>query len=288
MANEWLTPAEAGAIAGVGPDRMAQLARQGAFRFMRTPGGQLRLWRADVEARANPASEPPADGASLTGIEESAPTPMPERPQPSKPKWEDLPPWKQRVREAEAEVEVLKFDDQRDQLLGARAERQAAVNRAAAEQAARAAEAERLRHLKSFALSSLPYGVPAEVRAEVARQLECGVTSQRYPAGLAREHAEALLRAEVERYLQPWRAREARRERVRQETRTRNSIIDAAEFHVSLRTPRDWDSDTRDGFKCEVRRVLEDEYQPDMDQTEANEIARGVLDDWLQEEEEDA
>jgi hypothetical protein len=37
-----------------------------------------------------------------------------------------------------------------------------------------------------------------------------------------------------------------------------------------------------------VRRALQDEYEPGMDQDEANEIALGVLDDWLQEEDENA
>lgn len=286
--SEWVSPAEAGTILGVGPDRAAQLARQGFIRFMRTPGRQLRLFRADVEARANPPIDTPVDDPELPDVvEESAPAPTLDAPAPSRPKWEELPPWKQKVREAEAEVEVLRFGDQREQLLEGRAERHAQRDRAAAEQAAAAVEAERLRTLKSFALSCLPYGVPAEVRAQVARQLEGGVTSDRYPAGLAREHAEALLRAEVERHLQPWRAREARRERVRKEAQERNDVIDVAVFHASLRTPRHWEYDTRSAFKREVRQALEDEYEPGMEQGEANAIARDLLDDWLQDEGED-
>ncbi len=43
--NEWLTPLEAGAILGVGPDRVAQLACNGVLVSMRAPGGHLRLRR---------------------------------------------------------------------------------------------------------------------------------------------------------------------------------------------------------------------------------------------------
>ncbi len=283
--NEWLTPAEAGAILGVGPDRVAQLAREGVLSSMRTPGGHVRVRREEVEELANPPQEPSTDEPDL---EESTNDAVKEPPSPSRPKWEQVPPWKRRVREAEADVHVLELDDERERLLEGRAERQAQRGQAEAERAAAAAEAERLRQLRSFALSSLPYGVPADIQAEVARELERGVNSERYPAGLARPHAEALLRADVERYLRPWRTRDARRERVREEAQTREKIIGWAVFKAGIRAPREWDYETKKALEREARNVLEEEYHPGMDQDEANEVALDVLEEWVEDDEDDS
>jgi excisionase family DNA binding protein len=122
--NEWLSPAEAGAILGVGPDRVAQLAREGALKSMRTPGGHVRVRREEVEELANPPQEPSPDEPETEEAEESASEAVKEPLNPSRPKWEQVPPWKRRVREAEADVHVLELDDQRERLLEGRAERQ--------------------------------------------------------------------------------------------------------------------------------------------------------------------
>jgi excisionase family DNA binding protein len=281
--SDWISPSEAGAILGIGPDRVAQLAREGTLGSMKTPGGHLRLRREEVEGLANPPTEPSPEEHEEEGggIE-----PLQESPNPPKPKWETVSPWKRRVREAEADVHVLKLDDQREQLLEARAERQTQRERVEAERASGQAEAQRLRQLKSRALSSLPFGVPADLQAEVARQLESDVTSQRYPAGLAREHAEALLRADVERHLRPWRTEVVRGEQAQKEKRDRERIIGWAKYRVNVRTPLDWDLDTKRAFEREVHKALTEEYQPGMDQTEADEIASEVLDDWIEDDEE--
>jgi excisionase family DNA binding protein len=286
--NEWLSPAEAGAILGVGPDRVAQLAREGALKSMRTPGGHVRVRREEVEELANPPQEPSPDEPETEEAEESASEAVKEPLNPSRPKWEQVPPWKRRVREAEADVHVLELDDQRERLLEGRAERQSQRERVQAERAAEQAEAERLRQLKSRALSFLPYGVPADVQAEVARQLELGVTSQQYPAGLAREHAEALLRADVERHLRPWQTREARRDRVRDEAREREKIIGWAVFKAGIRAPQEWDYETKKALEREVRNVLEEEYHPGMNQDEATEIALNVVEEWAEDDEDDS
>jgi len=286
--TEWLTPAEAGAILSLGPDRVAQIAKEGALVAMRTPGGHLRLRRDSVEDLANPPIEPsPSDSRELKPDDDE-----PEResgsPPQTKPKWEQVPPWKRRVREAEADVQVSEFDDQRERLLETRAERQAQRERAEAQQAAAVAEAERLRQLKSLALSYLTWNIPAEVQAEVARQLERTVTSDRFPAGLARAHAEALLKAEVERHLRPWRTREARRDRVREEAAQRKKLIDWAVFKAKMRTPGDWEYETKKAFEREVRKALEEEFFPGMDLDEANEIAFDMLDQWVEDDEDDS
>ena len=283
--NEWLSAAEAGALLGVGPDRVAQLVRQGVLPAMRTPGGHVRIRRDKVEELANPPADPPVDDAEEPEHEEVSEATA-EAPEPVRPKWENVPPWKQRVREAEADLKVSEFDGQREQLLEARTERQAKRERVDADRAAAAAEAERLRQLKALALSRMPYGVPDEVRAEVARHLERRVTSERYPAGLAGEHVEVLLRTEVECLLRPWREREARQEQQRKEAGEWKNIIDWAVLHVNRERPREWDWNTRRAFERDVRRALE-EYEPGMDQDQADNIAVEVLEEWLEGENED-
>lgn len=282
--SDWISPSEAGAILGVGPDRVAQLAREGTLGSMKTPGGHLRLRRAEVEGLANPQTGPHPEEEET---EPAEPEPHKESPNPPQPKWESVAPWKRRIREAEADVHVLKLDDQREQLLEARAERQSQRERVQAELASAQAETQRLRQLKSRALSFLPYGVPANLQAEVARKLESGVTSERYPAGLAREHTEALLRADVEAHLRPWRTEEARREQAQQEKQDRERVIGWAKFRAAVRAPLDWDLDTRREFEHELHKALEGEYEPGMDQSEADAIALEVLEEWTEEEEDE-
>lgn len=282
--SDWISPSEAGAILGVGPDRVAQLARDGTLGSMKTPGGHLRLRREEVEGLANPPTEPHPEEEESEAAE---PEPLQESPNPPQPKWERVAPWKRRIREAEADVHVLKLDDQREQLLEARAERQSQRERAQEERAAAQAEAQRLRQLKSRALSFLPFGVPANLQAEVARKLESGVTSELYPAGLTREQTEALLRADVEAHLRPWRREEARREQAEQEKQDRDRIIGWAKFAAVVRAPLDWDLDTKREFELDLHRALEEEYETGMDQREADAIALDVLADWTDDEEDD-
>src|SRR5437660_1506563 len=99
MANEWLTPSEAGAILGVGPDRVAQLVRQGVLPAMRTPGGHVRIRRDKVEELANPP-EPSPQPEEADEPEQEASDSGDEDPDeaPARPKWHDVPPWKQRER----------------------------------------------------------------------------------------------------------------------------------------------------------------------------------------------
>ncbi len=287
MTSEWLTPAEAGALLGVGPDRVAQLARAGALVSMRTPGGHLRIRRDSVEDVANPPADPPPEPDDLPPAERDA-APEPEPSPPPRPKWEQVAPWKRRVREAEADVEVLRLEDEKERLLEAQTERQALRERTGVERAAALAEASRLKQLKARALSFMPWGVPADVEAEVARQLERGVTAERYAAGLSQTHIDKLLRADIERYLRPWRTREARRERVRQDASKRDTVIQSAVLTARLRAPRAWDYQTKEALEREIRALLKDEWHPGMEQDEADDIALDVLDQWVEEDGEDS
>lgn len=282
--SDWISPSEAGAILGVGPDRVAQLAREGTLGSMKTPGGHLRLRRDEVERLANPPRESHSEADEPEGPEDETPR---ESPNPPQPNWERVAPWKRRVREAEADVQVLKLDDQREQLLQARAERQAQRDRTQEERMLAEGETQRLRQLKSRALLFLPYGVPANIQAEVARKLESGVTSERYPAELARMHTDTLLRSDVEEHLGPWRAEEAQRGQAQQEKQDRERIIGWAKFSAAVRAPRAWDLDTKRDFERELKKTLEEEYEPGMDQSEADAIALEVLEEWMEDEDEE-
>lgn len=284
--TEWLTPAEAGALLGVGPDRVAQLARGGTLGSMRTPGNHVRVRRADVEALAAGPGEDDPDDPPPVRVREPQPTPQEPAPRP-RPTWENLSPWQRRVREAEADVEVLRLDDERERLEDAKQERQAGREREDARRAAGAAEAERLRGLRDSALEGVPFSVPGEVKAQVARELERLVRTETYPASLGQSHAEVLLRGEVERLLRPWRTREARQARVRQEGAQRTHVIGWAVLHVMAKVPRAWDWETKRAFERELKAVLEDEVELGMEQDDADVIGFDLLDEWLEEDEED-
>jgi|SRR5690348_5159525 len=282
--SDWLTPAEAGALLGVGPDRVAQLARDGTLASMRTPGGHVRVRRADVEALAAGPEEDDPDEPPPVRVREPKSTTQEPAPR-SRPRWEDVAPWQRRVREAEADVEVLRLDDERERLEDAREQRQVGRTREDARRAASAAEADRLRALRAYALECVPFNVPSEVKAQVARELERRVTSDAYPPSLGQAYAETLLKGEVERLLRPWRTREARQARVRDESARRSHVISWAMLHVTNRLPREWDWETRRDFERELKAVLEEEVDLGMEQDEADAIGLEVLDEWMDEEE---
>src|SRR5690348_14938342 len=98
--TDWLSPSEAGALLGVGPDRIAQLARDGTLTSMRTPGNHIRVRRDEVEQLMS-GDDPPQSVARPSGSRGTEPAPS-ASPPPARPKWEDVPPWQRRVREAEA------------------------------------------------------------------------------------------------------------------------------------------------------------------------------------------
>lgn len=281
--NDLLSPAAAGALLGVGPDRIAQLVRDGILKATRTPGGHLRVARGDVERLAavgaaapdQPAEQELPDDAPLESDAEDLRTAH-------RKGWETIAPWKQRVREAQADVEILGLDDKKERIQEARAERQAARERANADRQLQANEEKRLRELKSFAIACyVGYDVPTDLRAEVAREIERVVTSARYPRGISNVHAYALLKADVDRYLAPWRARQAAAVRAEREPKLRELTILTAVVHAMQQMPADWDTKLRCAFERECRRAVAGEYQPGMDQNDANVVAQDVLDEWL-------
>ena len=120
--TDLLSPAQAGALLGVGPDRAAQLVREGILPAVRTPGGQIRIRRDAVEALANRQHEPVPDDQEpnldqMPDTEEpdQGPDSVPPEPAPGPrpPKWHDTAPWKRRVQEAEAGLQVEEVEDRR-------------------------------------------------------------------------------------------------------------------------------------------------------------------------------
>ncbi len=288
--SDWLSPAAAGALLGVGPDRVAQLARDGSLTTMRTPGGHLRVDRGDVERLAANAAAPPEQPADEEPADDAPPEPDAPAPHAAhRQSWEAMPPWRRRVREAQADVEVLGLDDKKDRLQEARAERQVARERAAADRQLQASEEARLRQLKTQALAwYVTYDVPADVRAQVAHEIEQTITSARYPRSLSNANAYALLKAEVDRCLAPWRERQAAAARAAREPKLRELTILTAVVYAMQQMPADWDTSMRSAFERECRRAVADEYQPGMDQTDANAVAQDVLDQWLDEDDDES
>ena len=283
--NEWLTAAEAGAVLGVGPDRVSQLVRQGVLPAMRTPGGHVRVRRDKVEALANPPAESAAEPTDDGAPEEREGEPETRE---RRPKWETVAPWRQRVHEAEADLKVLELDEQRDRVMEARAERQAAKERDKDRLSARAVESDRLRKLRERALHFfIPWGVPPDVRARAARHIEQRVTSERYPQGLGGEYVDTLLRGDIERALKPWREQEAVREREERSATEQKKLIDWAVIHVRRSFPKEWNRELRSRFERELCRALRAEYEAGMSQDDMDDLAFDFLDEWTDESEED-
>jgi hypothetical protein len=252
---------------------------------MRTPGGHLRVDRGDVERLATNASPPPDQPAES----ESEETAIPESEDaPSRPtqrrSWEGIPPWKQRVREAEADVEVLGLDDKKDRIIEAREERTAARQRAQEDRQRQAEEEARLRQLKTQASWYVGFDVPADVRAEVMREIERFVTSDRYPRSLNSVTTAIMLKADVDRCLVPFRSRQAEATRLAREPQLREIAILSAVTLALRRMPDDWDTRMRMAFERDCRRAVAKKYQPGMDQQDANDVAQDVLDLWLDED----
>lgn len=286
--TDWLSPAAAGAMLGVGPDRVAQLARDGSLNTMRTPGGHLRVDRGDVERLAANASAAPDAPAP----EESADdTPRESDEQAQRPahrnSWEAFPPWKQRVREAQADVEVLGLDDEKDRILLAREERKSAQQRVEAERQAQAGEEARIRELRTQAGWYVGFDVPAEARAEVMREIERVVTSERYPRSVASVNASIMLKADVERCLAPYRSRQAEAAKAAREPQLREIAILSAVLIAMRQIPADWDNKMRAALERDCRRAVTKEYHPGIDQRELNDVAQDVFDQWLDEDEEE-
>lgn len=286
--TDWLSPAAAGALLGVGPDRVAQLARDGSLHTMRTPGGHLRVDRADVErlaTNAGPPREQPAQAEPEDDVA-SEPQEQPTRPVHRK-SWEDIPRWRQRVREAQADVEILGLDDKKDLIQEAREERKAARERAEADRQLQAGEDARLRQLKTQAMVYVGYDIPAEIRAEVVHEIERLVTSDRYPRGVSRVNAAFMLKADVDRLLAPHRARQAEAARAAREPKLRELAILTALLHAMQQLPADWDTSVRKAFERDCRQAVTAAYKPGIDQQELNDAAQDVIDQWLDEDEDE-
>ncbi len=281
--SDLLSPAAAGALMGVGADRIAQLVRDGTLNATRTPGGHIRIDRVEVERvvadRAGNPTGPAPDDETDDMSRESATM---DGDSPRRQNWEDVPPWKRRVREAQADVEVLSLDDQKEKLRAARADREAARERAESERERRDEEAKRLKQLKAHAMAwYVGFDVPSNVRAHVAREIEQAVTSARYPSGLTLEHAHALLKADVDGFLADWRKQRDAEVRAKQEPLIRETTILAGVVHGMKQMPDEWDAETRKAFEHECRRAVTREYTVGMDQDDAKAIADEVLDRWL-------
>jgi excisionase family DNA binding protein len=287
--TDLLAPAAAGALLGVGPDRIAQLVRDGTLKATRTPGGHLRVAREEVERLSadpptptdpSPERELPDDARSERDADDPRPT--------HRKGGENVAPWKQRVREAQADVQIVGLDDKKERIQEARAERQAARERADADRQVRANDEKRLRELKSFAVACyVGYDVPVDIRAEVAREVERIVTSARYPREMSSVHAYALLKADVDRCLTPWRDRQAAAARADREPKVRELTILTAVVHVMRQIPDEWDTELRTAFQQDCRQAVGAEYHTDMDQDEASAVAQDVLNEWLNEDDDE-
>ena len=293
----WLSPAQVAARFAVSTDTIRRWGRTGRLREHRTPSGQRRYRAEDVEALA--AGAPTSTGP----LARAAVQPM-ARPRPPDHSTADVadvgpepvelpmgpPSWKQRVLEAEAEVEVLKARHELEELVQARQRLQDVRAEKATAAAAAEQEERRLKNLKDQGrLHAILAGVPPVWRAKVGRELELYVTSKHFPPGLSDAEAIALVKKKVEKVLRPYRKKLADAEEEQEDRLRVESLIKHGKSRAVTNTLL-WDQLIRDDALGAVDQVLKAEVEADWTEADVSEMVDEILEGWEEEkmwEEED-
>jgi TATA-binding protein-associated factor Taf7 len=97
-------------------------------------------------------------------------------------------------------------------------------------------------------------------------------------------HAYALLKADVDRCLAPWRDRQAAAARAERQPKVRELTILTAVVQAMRQVPDEWDTELRTAFQQDCRQAVAAEYHAGMDQNDANAVAQDVLNEWLDED----
>jgi excisionase family DNA binding protein len=288
-----LSPRDAAEKLGVSIDTLRRWEKQGLLSSERTPGGVRRFREEDIsDMLDNGPSRRPTHHIrpQLAYSEDSEPERPAERMRSKEP---ETPPWEQRVREEQADLEVTKIRREREAIVRADVEerevRQREANEGARESARRqalakqnaeadAAEAKRLEALRQTGrtLASL---APTECQARVARDLVKSVNSDAYPPSMPYYVAYAQVDARVNEVLKPWRdAKERERAKLEEQERV-TALIRSGKFHAWTET-RSWDRKPAERANREVERALRDDVEADWTQDEVNDLVDDVLDEW--------
>ena len=267
-----LSISEAARHLGLSVDTVRELERSGQIRATRTPGGHRRFAPAALDAWVARHSARPTRGrqeapAFAPSSHSTRTRPALEEP-PGEP-W-DEPAAVERPRPAAPAANAL-HEQVLEELKQATEER---------------AERNRIRGLKSYGQSLIPFGATASARSAVIEALESYVTASRFPPASGHWEAWEAIRARVEAILEPfneaatWRAQaEARRAEQERDEQQVRALIERGKSRAALKTAHwDW-QDARDA-RADVLDALEDEVEGDWTDRHVENLVDGVLDEW--------
>jgi excisionase family DNA binding protein len=279
--DEWLSIGEAARILGVSQDTIRNWEGKGRLRAERTDGDHRRFRSEEVHQLAWKLGRPP-----------SVPTPQKQAPsKPSSPATElggGASLLSEEIREARGRVEILKAEDEANQILEARS--------ASAElRVAHLAQLNYEEELKWYGRElATKLGLPAEWRAKVAKALWRYVTAARFPVSLPIEEAKDYVRAKVESIVDRYREvvrlaeeerqnaitradddRRRREERDARKARVRSLIHQGVQY-ASLQT-LSWDIEEGEDARRDVLEALEDLVESDWSRDQVSELVDEVL-----------
>jgi len=294
-ASGWLSPSQVASRFGVSTDTVRYWGRTGRLREYRTPAGHRRYRTEDVEALASGTTGENTPNSSSAKISDSSspppvlPSPAPKRNEKKGNKETETepappPPWERRVLEAEAKVEVLKAEQDREELIEAKRRKKNAEAEKAAAATAAEREARRLNTLKDHGRlhANLKGGSPV-FRAKVGRALEQYVTSENFPPGLRDTEAFALVGDHVDRVLRRCQKKRAKAETQKEDRLRVEGLIERGKSLARMRTLL-WEKQSRDEVQRAVEAALGQEVEANWTKTDVSELIDEVLEDWEEEE----
>lgn len=303
-----LSIAEVAELAGVSVGSIREWERRGLLRASRTAGGHRRFREEDVEellADRDEETEPRATPRMISryrphlGARGGRPPVMQDEPgsaPPARPA--PVPPWECRVREARADVLVLKARQDVEALTRAQREEETRRGRAAETAVRERQEAERLEALRSFGWS-LAATTPIAWRARITRDLQSYVTSDQFPPEIDDGEAREFVRARVEEILTPYREElaeaeelERRRRRVKDLIAHGEHVLQSRQFlsvikdAIGLAHGEDAGETAPADLVEEVRQALREDVRPDWTEENVEDLVYSVLEEGTGDEEE--
>lgn len=141
----------------------------------------------------------------------------------------------------------------------------------------------RLRRIKDYGRTAMPYGLPAEWQGRVIAELERYVTPIQFPSDLSDTTAAEIVRAHVTEVLRPYHDAEekaARQKQAKEDADRRRAALIAHGIEYARRETLDWDWSATSEARDEVKKVLDREVEHDWTEREVEDEVDEILDEW--------
>lgn len=288
-----LSPREAAEKLGISQDTLRRWEKNGLIQPERTPGGQRRYNEEDISAMLDQAERPSSrqpvmrpELRRLSGDAESETLP-------ARGTTPQVPAWERRIKEEQADLEIIKIRSERAALIRAerseREKRERMAQEAQRTSAAREAEVQRnaareatqnkrLDDLRSYGRMCAVWA-PPEYQAKVVRDLLSSVNIGDYPPDMPDYLSRVQVNARVEELLNPWKDGQARDRTRIEEAHKRDSLVLSGRYYAQSET-LSWEPAEAARAKRAVERALKDEVEPDWTKGEVRDLVDDVLDEW--------